>query len=235
MTVDRSARAWSAIREHARRDRARVSHRHVCLAAADALGGGVALSLTTRPGGVPEMIAATDGVSEELEERQFTVGEGPLLDVVNGHAALLVPDLSSTDSMLRWPVFTESAAKAGVSALFAFPIWADGVALGVMDVYRFQSGDLTDDELADALSFADAALALALDRYGSVEAPVDDLFNARRAAIHQASGMVSVQLGISVSDALARLRAYAFAHDRQLADLADDVVARKLRFGDSTA
>lgn len=193
------------------------------------------MSLTTHSGGVAEIIAATDGVSEELEERQSTVGEGPSLDVLHGHAALLLPDLSSTDSMVRWPVFTASAAKAGVSAMFSFPIRADDVAVGVMDVYRFKAGDLTDDELADALSFADAALALALDRYGSVEPPVDDLFSARRAAIHQASGMVSVQLGISVADALARLRAYAFAHDRQLADVADDVVARKLRFGNDTS
>ena len=42
--------------------------------------------------------------------------------------------------------------------------------------------------------------------------------------------MVSVQLGVSVTEALIRLRAYAFSHDRPLRDVAEDVVARRLRF-----
>jgi hypothetical protein len=42
--------------------------------------------------------------------------------------------------------------------------------------------------------------------------------------------MASVQLGVTVIDALARLRAYAFVHDRALPEVAADVVARRLRF-----
>ena len=44
--------------------------------------------------------------------------------------------------------------------------------------------------------------------------------------------MVSAQLDISVGQALLRLRAYAFARQRPLADVAADVVARILRFAD---
>ena len=44
--------------------------------------------------------------------------------------------------------------------------------------------------------------------------------------------MVSVQLGVSVGDALIRLRAYAFANERGLVDVAKDVVDRRLRFDD---
>ena len=47
--------------------------------------------------------------------------------------------------------------------------------------------------------------------------------------VHNAAGMVSVQLGISVTDALIRLRAYAFTRDRLLSEVAQDVVDRKLR------
>ena len=42
--------------------------------------------------------------------------------------------------------------------------------------------------------------------------------------------MVLAQLGISATDALARMRAYAFAEQRLLGDVAHDVVARRLRF-----
>ena len=48
---------------------------------------------------------------------------------------------------------------------------------------------------------------------------------------HQAAGMVAAQLDVSVGQALVRLRAYAFGNERALKDVADDVVARRLRFG----
>jgi AmiR/NasT family two-component response regulator len=50
-------------------------------------------------------------------------------------------------------------------------------------------------------------------------------------AVHNAAGIVSVQEGISVTDALIRLRAFAYSHDRLLDDVAQDVIARRLRLG----
>jgi hypothetical protein len=50
-------------------------------------------------------------------------------------------------------------------------------------------------------------------------------------AVHNAAGMISAQLGISVTEALIRLRAFAFGNDRLLADVARDVIARTLRLG----
>ncbi len=47
--------------------------------------------------------------------------------------------------------------------------------------------------------------------------------------VQNAAGMVSVQLGVSVTVALIRLRAYAFSHDRPLNDVAQDIVSRALR------
>jgi len=42
--------------------------------------------------------------------------------------------------------------------------------------------------------------------------------------------MVSAQLDIPVRDAYSRLQAHAFAHGFTLAEVAADVVARRLRF-----
>jgi len=53
---------------------------------------------------------------------------------------------------------------------------------------------------------------------------------AHRAEIHQAAGMVSVQLDLSTAQALARMRAHAFVHNRLLIQVALDVVARRLVF-----
>jgi AmiR/NasT family two-component response regulator len=47
--------------------------------------------------------------------------------------------------------------------------------------------------------------------------------------VQNATGIVSVPVGITVTEALIRLRAYAFSHDRPVGDVARDVVARTLR------
>jgi AmiR/NasT family two-component response regulator len=46
--------------------------------------------------------------------------------------------------------------------------------------------------------------------------------------VYQAQGMVMIQLQVGLTQAMSRLRAHAFAHDRPLGDVARDVVARRL-------
>ena len=50
-----------------------------------------------------------------------------------------------------------------------------------------------------------------------------------RAEIDQATGMLTEQLSVSITDAFVRLRAYAYGNDLQLAEVARDIVARRLR------
>ena len=56
---------------------------------------------------------------------------------------------------------------------------------------------------------------------------MDDLLGAGF-VLYQAQGMVMVQLGVSLGEAMSRLRAHAFAENRPLGDVAADVVARRL-------
>lgn len=51
-----------------------------------------------------------------------------------------------------------------------------------------------------------------------------------RAVVHQAVGMISAQLAVSIPTALQRLYAYAADHGQTVADVAADVVARRLHF-----
>ena len=96
------------------------------------------------------------------------------------------------------------------------------------------AGPLSDDQHADALVMADIAAQVVLVL--QADAPPEELAAALRAGadfhyvVHQAAGMVAAQLEVSVREALVRLRAYAFGHDRSLTDVARDVVDRKLRF-----
>jgi AmiR/NasT family two-component response regulator len=48
--------------------------------------------------------------------------------------------------------------------------------------------------------------------------------------VHQATGMVMVQLDSDINAAFAALRARAYQEDRTLQDLARDVLERRVRF-----
>jgi hypothetical protein len=120
--------------------------------------------------------------------------------------------------------------------VFALPLQIGAIQLGVLDLYRFRPGGLGPRELADALAFADAVGMLLLDGAAGVPPDTAELAwhyedsSSRNAVVHQATGMILVQLGTSADAAFARLRAYAFAHSRRLSDVAREVVERRLRF-----
>lgn len=178
-------------------------------------------------------VCTSNGASARIEELQFELGEGPCVDAYHQDRPVLEPDLADPISP-RWLAFTPPAVEAGVRAIFGFPLQVGAVRLGALNLYRARAGPLTDDQHADALVMADvAAQALLLMQ---AAAPPGHLALELEAnaefqyVVHQASGMVSAQLDISVGQALVRLRAHAFGNDRPLADVARDVVARTLRF-----
>lgn len=239
----RTRRVWTLIDARARDDNSWPTLSHVCLVCRELLSGmGATMSVSTG-GGSLEPLATTDASTEALEELQYTLGQGPAYDAGASTPPVLAPDLEAPAAELTWPVFAPAAVAQGVRAIFAFPVAVGAARLGILSVHRRSAGSLSVDELADGLVCAEAALELALDeRIGSgrhdAEYPGDVVFSDqkmvrlsdRRMDIHQASGMVSVQLGVQVAEALARLRAYAYVHDRRLVDVAAAVVARRLRF-----
>ena len=189
-------------------------------------GVGLALMTDDGPAGI---IAATDGAAMELEELQFTLGEGPCVDASQTGRPVLQPDFART-APLRWPAFAGGALEAGVRALFAFPLRVGAIRLGVLDLYRDRAGPLSTDELAEALSFADAATLLLLHEQANTAAssavPVLD----DPAEVPQATGGVSVQAAVGLAEALVLLRARAFADQRALGDLARDVLTGTVSF-----
>ena len=95
------------------------------------------------------------------------------------------------------------------------------------------AGALTPDELRDAAIFADIAVATLLERQdsavdGHAAAGLEEALDYR---IYQAQGMLRVQLGIGLVDAMARLRAYAVGNGRRLVDVADAVIGGDLHLG----
>src|ERR1700691_1990021 len=122
------------------------------------------------------------------------------------------------------PGCAPAASMAGAAAVFAFPLVVGAIRAGVLGLYRDRPGPLSDFQLGDALVFADTATMLLLDAQDRPASLV-----SYRAEVDQATGMLTEQLGVSITDAFVRLRAYAYANDIQLADVARDIVARRLR------
>jgi GAF domain-containing protein/ANTAR domain-containing protein len=206
----------------------------ICRACVDGLDvDGAAISLLTASES-RETLWATDPVAERLEELQFTLNEGACMEAANSGNPVLVGDVRHSTDTARWPLFAAAVIEeTGVGAVFALPLQWGAVNLGVLDMYRLRPGPMAAAELRDALSAADTAALMLLGRRTD---PGDGLGGwldhglGHRAEVHQATGMVLVQLSLSPADALARMRAYAFVHQRLLVDVARDVVARRLVF-----
>jgi GAF domain-containing protein len=210
--------------------------RAVCGDAARALSAsGVGLSVMAA-NGTYGMATASDPATERIEELQFTFGEGPCVDAFATSRPVLVPDVAA-DAMRRWPIYAPAIHDAGVRAVFAFPLQIGAIRLGALDAFRARAGSLSRSELAHAFTFADRVVTLLLDGQERATADADGLDDAidNRTSLYQAQGMVMVQLGVTLGEALTRIRAHAYAQNRPLGDVAKDIVARRLRFDqDST-
>jgi hypothetical protein len=192
-------------------------------------GAGVALIVN---GASQGSLGVSDEVSRLLEDLQFTLGEGPCLDADRSGMVVSEPELATATG--RWPAFTTRAVDAGVEAVFAIPLRLGTAGFGALDLYRDAPGPLTAEDLADARDVADAATVLMLAL--QADAPPGSLTGALeqmteyRAVVHQAAGMASVQLDVSVADALVALRAHAFQTGIAVNVVAEAVVAGRLRF-----
>lgn len=221
----------------------------ICDTAARLTGvDGAAVAVLT--GDVRELVHATDPLAQQIDELQFTLGEGPCLDAYGHNRDELWATIEGGEFARRWPLFTAEVVPLGVAAVFAFPV--DGAArpIGVLELYRRTPGALAPREVEAARTCTTAIShrlgsnwQSQLRRSGSAQAAIeavgvrdgasihaDDRFT--RGQVHIAAGMVAVQLKISTQDGMTRLRAYAYAERRSVVAVAADVVSRKLSFRD---
>jgi hypothetical protein len=174
---------------------------------------------------------SSDSRAHTMEQLQFSLGEGPCLDAYNERRPVLVSELRGERS---WPAFTQAAVDAGMGAIFAFPLQAFEARVGAFDFYRDSPGRLGDDQVEAAMTLAELGARLVLGVVaerppGWLPPPLEKIMGDRR-RVHQATGMVAVQLQVDVDEALACLRANAWSQGRPLGDVAADVVDRRIRF-----
>ena len=192
-----------------------------------------AVSVSLRTAANPEGGSVASGpLAELMTELQLVLGQGPAVEAYGRGRPVLVADLD--EAVSRWPEFTSTALEAGVRAVFAFPLQVGVVLLGVLCLFRDQAGALGDPGFADAMVAGDLVTELVLAMQaqappGPLAGALDALFEPR-VVVHQATGRISAQLKVGVDEALVRLRAFAFALDQPLEDLARQVVDGTVRF-----
>jgi hypothetical protein len=203
-----------------------------CVSELGATGAGVTVLSEMRDGVAVGhrrgLVFATDPTSVRLEDLQLTVGEGPCVDAYATGGPILVPDLAG--DVARWPAFGSVAIELGAAAVFSFPLQVGAVRLGSLDLYRATSGGLFGPTLTDALILADLATRAVIEELDGHQVEDVTWLEDSHVEIHQAVGMVRIQLGVRSDTALLRLRAHAFTQGLSLAAVAAQVVTRTLRF-----
>jgi hypothetical protein len=208
-----------------------VGPRQLCLACVDVLPvDGAAIALAVAPARW-EALSASDTGTARTEAQQALAGEGPAFDAVRTGSAVAVSNLATMSD--RWPGFAAALDPNVSGAMFAFPMTLGATAVGALDLYRGTPGPASTDEVDAMQSVTDAVTTVLL----STEAPagleiasLTSWWTPASVEVHQATGMVVAQLGVPPDIAFLRLRAHAFSTERTLADVARDVVSRRLRF-----
>ncbi|MFZ3566167.1 GAF and ANTAR domain-containing protein [Streptomyces sp. BH097] len=163
----------------------------------------------------------TAGVA--FEDLEFTLGEGPTHDTVRTGEPVLVPDLHTVPEE-RWPALLPAARSVPLRAVHAVALNLGATRLGALTGHRTAPGPLTRPQMRQFLALAEGAVAILTTPEGIHDMESDQPLSLHRAVVHQATGALTVRLGVPLDQALIRLRAYAFTHNRPLHEVAHDVV-----------
>ncbi len=182
-----------------------------------------------------ETVCASDRLVARLDEVQMDLGEGPCWEAQATRRPVLTSNIRAADSD-DWPVFAEAIRNEEVGALYAFPLIIGPLSIGAIDLYSARTGELSDEQIGDATDLAAIAARQVLRRALSHRAshagedPFDAVAEYSRRVVHQATGIVLAQLGVSAADALLIIRGHAFAHGRPVREVATEIVDRTLDF-----
>ena len=175
------------------------------------------------------VLAASDAIARAAHDLEAMMGEGPVHAVTTKSTLIRVQGPALRD---RWPRYGPAVTELGVQAVLAVPLLPTG-SLGALCAYTREPA-ITDNTVAAAGRIA-ASLARAMLQVPHLQDSKGDSALQRfgltddRAVVHQAAGTVSVQCHCSINDAVALLRARAYASGQPVEQVAVAVVHDGLR------
>ncbi|MEB8343197.1 GAF and ANTAR domain-containing protein [Streptomyces endophyticus] len=167
--------------------------------------------------------ASSDEPSRAAQELEYILGEGPARDAVRNRCAVVA---SGGVLAGRWPGYGPAAEGLGIGHVLAVPLQSADSCIGALAAFGVRSdaaSTTTVTQVADSLT---RNVFLGADAVPGLFGGID-----YRAEVHQAAGMVAVQLGCRIPDALELVKVRAFADSRPIGDIAQDIVQGRLRLG----
>ena len=130
-------------------------------------------------------VAASDDAILGIESVQMDLQEGPCLVAYRTGRAVAIRDLANDTTFAQ---FSPAAARAGVGAVYSFPLRLDDRQLGALELYAKEPLDLPEADLVGAQTLADVAAAY--------------LLNARAREAAQEATRASTELAATLQESL---------------------------------
>ena len=207
----------------------------LCEAVRRVVGGDGVVATVGYLSDIRTTLCATDDLAAAVEGLQELVGQGPGYDAaISGH---LVTCYLGDVRHSRWTQLAQAMwDELWDVTVFAIPIRPRAGLTGVVTLYTSHRRPLGVSGESASLLVQGVGGALFAEG-GEQQASAEGLREpwTSRIVVHQATGMVMAQLGISADDALSLLRSRAYASEADVATVARQVVDRKLSFADATA
>ena len=217
----------------ARREHLGTDTPSLCVVAAEFLdvsGAGIGI-LPSR--GPMTVFCTSNHVAQDLMDLEVTLGEGPCVDACSSAGVVAEPDLRTPRGQ-RWISYVPQASAAGARAVFGVPVRIGAIRLGALSLFDHRAGPLTEAQSSDAYLMASVVgrAVLSVQAGAPPDSIADELLRQSTFdfTVHQAAGMVAVQGAVTVGEALARLRAHAFALNVTATALASRVIFRETVF-----
>lgn len=170
-------------------------------------------------------LCATDETAEKIEDLQDVLREGPGLDAYRSGDLVV---LNRDEQGRAWPMLVQALGDDHrPEIVIGVPMSPRSDVLGAATLYS-RGSEMPTLDLQELRFLVNAVGVAILSTFEHSDDP--ELVWTARDRIDQATGMIVAQLRIKPHDALAVLRAHAFAHNATVAAIAHAVLGRDLDF-----
>jgi len=188
--------------------------------------------LADRSGHLRVMAASTEQIAV-LELFQVQNEEGPCLDSFRTGEVVIDSDMGPGSI---WPRFAAESVAAGYPSVCAVPLRLRNAVLGGLNLFMTDRVGLSATDIALAQALADVASIAIIQNQAALdaadrEARLQQALNSR-VAIEQAKGMLAEHAGVDMDEAFNRLRRFARNHNRRLTEVAESLVAGRVKLVD---
>jgi GAF domain-containing protein len=201
--------------------------RRLVALAADVVVPPASVSLTWVTDGEPGTVLASTDVASQVDELQYSAGDGPCLYALRTGEKVQMPNLGEDT---RWPAWSGRAREKDIRSVLATPLTVEADRPACLNLYGFAPKVFDQEEVRRVDIFAaqaSTALTLARRLQGHERHVLEaDAALRSRAVIDQAAGIIMAQQRCSAEEAIHLLRAHSSNVNRKVRDIAAEIVER---------